>query len=405
MEEVPRHWYVRNLKITSQINGDVRINIDHLMNGGSTGNPTFRATASLNGKIVAEETYPSGTKQLKFIDLKIPDPQLWFPESPTLYDLEIGIGTDVVHSYVGIRETGIAKDADGHLRFTLNGKPIFHWGTLDQGWWPDGLLTPPSDEAMVSDIKFLKAAGFNTIRKHIKVEPRRYYTHCDRIGMLVWQDQVSSMSDNPEWTRLKPNPQTVTWPEQAHAQFMSELRQMIDTLHNHPSIVQWVPFNERWGQHQTVEVGDWTTKYDPTRQVNVASGGNWFPSGHIVDEHRYPHPGFPFELGENGRFDGYVKVMGEFGGHGFPVEGHLWSQNTRNWGYGGLPKDKNEWLERYRESIRILTEMKRQGIAAGIYTQTTDVEGEINGLITYDRKVSKIDAAALREIAAPLLDR
>ena len=178
---------------------------------------------------------------------------------------------------------------------------------------------------------------------------------------------------------------------------------MIDTLHNHPSIVQWVPFNERWGQHQTVEVGDWTTKYDPTRQVNVASGGNWFPSGHIVDEHSYPHPGFPFELDEDGRFDGFVKVMGEFGGHGFPVDGHLWSKNTRNWGYGGLPKDKTEWLERYRESIRLLTELKKQGIAAGIYTQTTDVEGEINGLITYDRRVPKIDAKTLREIAAPLL--
>jgi arylsulfatase len=407
MEEVfPYHY--RDLKITTRMDGTVTVDVEM---GGEK-----YAKSILKGRIGKKDSPVSSPVSAgdsvaadngRFI-FKIEDPQLWSPDSPTLYDLTLWIDditnepNEVIHSYVGIRETGITKDADDHLRFTLNGKPIFHWGTLDQGWWPDGLLTPPSDAAMVSDIEFLKASGFNTIRKHIKVEPRRYYTHCDRIGMMVWQDQVSSMSDNPEWTRLKPNPQTVTWPEAAHAQFMTELQQMIDTLHNHPSIVQWVPFNERWGQHQTIEVGDWTTQYDPTRQVNVASGGNWFPSGHIVDEHRYPHPGFPFELGADGRFDGYVKVMGEFGGHGFPVEGHLWSKNTRNWGYGGLPKDKDEWLERYRESIRILTELKKQGIAAGIYTQTTDVEGEINGLITYDRKMPKIDASTLREIAAPL---
>jgi beta-galactosidase len=219
--------------------------------------------------------------------------------------------------------------------------------------------------------------------------------------MLVWQDQVSAMADNPEWTRLKPEPETRTWPEEAHEQFMKELKQMMDLLHSHPSIVQWVPFNERWGQHQTMKVGEWTVEYDPTRQINIASGGNFFPIGHIVDEHRYPDPGFPFEL-DGGRFDGYVKVVGEFGGHGFPVEGHLWSETTRNWGYGGLPKDKEEWLERYRTSIRILTELKDKGIAGGIYTQTTDVEGEINGLITYDRKVQKISPEALRELASPL---
>ena len=290
-------------------------------------------------------------------------------------------------------QTGRSHQRDGQ-----NGKPIFHWGTLDQGWWPDGLLTPPSDRAMRSDIEFLKAAGFNTIRKHIKVEPRRYYYHCDKLGMMMWQDQVSAMSDNPEWTRLQPDPQTVAWPEVAHRQFMTELKGMIDSLGNHPCIVQWVPFNERWGQHQSVEVGRWTVDYDSTRQVNIASGGNWFPGGHIVDHHQYPHPAFPFELGAAGRFDGYIKVVGEFGGHGFPVEGHVWDPGARNWGYGGLPKDKDEWLDRYRASIRMLAELKKQGIAAGIYTQTTDVEGEINGLITYDRKVRKIPAEELADI-------
>jgi beta-galactosidase/beta-glucuronidase len=364
-----------------------------------------RVKASLDGRVVAEAAGAAGQ-----LTLQIAEPKLWSPDSPTLYDLEISVGDDVVKSYFGLRETGIVKDADGHLRFTLNGQPIFHWGTLDQGWWPDGLLTPPSDEAMASDIRFLKAAGFNTIRKHIKVEPRRYYYHCDRLGVMLWQDQVSSgtgkgrggESSSAVWTRLKPEPVDAVWPDAAHRQFMTELKTMIDMLHNHPSIVQWVPFNEAWGQHRTLEVGQWTVAYDPTRHVNIASGGNWFPVGQIVDHHQYPHPGFPFELGAGGRFDGFVKVVGELGGHGFPVEGHLWNPNTRNWGYGGLPKDKDEWLERYRTSIRMLAELKQQGIAAGIYTQTTDVEGEINGLITYDRKVHKIPAEQLAEIHADL---
>ena len=390
MEALPE-VYVAGLKTTAGIDGNVLVRV-------ATAGPVdenLKATviASLDGREVARgEGAPDAVR------LKINHPRLWSPDSPTLYDLRIELGDDVVRSYVGLRKVGKTLDADGHLRFTLNGKPIFHWGTLDQGWWPDGLLTPPSDEAMRSDIEFLKAAGFNTIRKHIKVEPRRYYYHCDKLGMMMWQDQVSAMADNPEWTRLKPDPQTVTWPEAAHRQYMTELKGMIDLLGNHPCIVQWVPFNERWGQHQSVEVGRWTVDYDTTRHVNIASGGNWFPAGHIVDHHQYPHPGFPFELGDGGRFDGYIKVVGEFGGHGFPVEGHVWNPGARNWGYGGLPKDKDEWLERYRTSIQMLAELKKQGIAAGIYTQTTDVEGEINGLITYDRKVRKIPAEKLAEI-------
>lgn len=394
LEEVPE-VSIRNLKITPRLSGRVYVEID--AGGREVG---YKATVSvfLKDQLVARKSSDSGT-----VMVSIPNPRFWSPEYPNLYGLKIELGDDVVHSYVGIRETSVKKDEEGNLRFYLNDRPLFHWGTLDQGWWPDGLLTPPSDEAMVSDIEYLKAAGFNTIRKHIKVEPRRYYYHCDKIGMLVWQDQVSAMADNPEWTRLKPDPETVKWPADAHEQYMNELKLMMDLLHSHPCIVQWVPFNERWGQHQTMKVGEWTVRYDPTRQVNVASGGNFFPVGHIVDEHRYPDPGFPFELDE-GRFDGFVKVMGEFGGHGFPVEGHLWSETTRNWGYGGLPKDKEEWMERYRTSIRILAELKEKGIAGGIYTQTTDVEGEINGLITYDRKVQKIDPETLREIARPLFE-
>ncbi len=338
------------------------------------------------------------------LSVTVANPRLWSPDAPHLYDLRImlldarGTVVDRVQSYAGIRTVGKAKGADGHWRFTLNGQPVFHWGPLDQGWWPDGLLTPPSDAGMRADIEFLKAAGFNMIRKHIKVEPRRYYYHCDRLGMLLWQDQVSG-GPGPDWTRLAPNPRDADWPDEHHAQFMRELDRMIDTLENHPSIVVWVPFNEAWGQHRTVEVGRWVAQRDPSRLVNIASGGNFWPVGDIVDDHKYPHPGFAFDAV---RDEGYIKVMGEFGGHGYPVPGHLWDANRRNWGYGGLPQTEAEYKERYATSIRMLNDLRGQGIAAGVYTQTTDVEGEINGLLTYDRRVVKIPAAELAALHRPL---
>ncbi len=188
-----------------------------------------------------------------------------------------------------------------------------------------------------------------------------------------------------------------------HEQFMYELNEMITLLESHPSIVCWVPFNEAWGQHKTLEVGAWVSKRDPSRLVNIASGGNWWPGGDIVDEHHYPHPAFPFDL-DKGRFDNYIKVVGEFGGHGLPVKGHLYDVNRRNWGYGDLPKTEEEYKERYATSIKMLNELRGKGIAAGVYTQTTDVEGEINGLLTYDRKVTKITAAELLKLHAILFE-
>ncbi len=350
----------------------------------------------------------SGSTESDSLSLRIPQPEYWSPDSPKLYQVELKHGDDVVESYVAIREVGKVKDADGHWRFTLNGEIVFHWGTLDQGWWPDGLLTPPSDEALKWDIVFTKEAGFNVIRKHIKVEPRRFYTHCDEIGMMVWQDQVTAFQPgkHPVWTRLTPNPERGVWPDEEHAKFRSELKGMIDTLYNHPSIVQWVPYNERWGQHNTMAVGKWVSEYDRTRHINIASGGNFFPVGDIVDEHRYPHPGFPFHENFDGRFDPFIRVVGEFGGHGIPVEGHLWDPKTKNWGYGDIPKNMKEWEERYRESLDILADLKAQGIAGGIYTQITDVEGEINGLVTYDRKKPKLTAEEFKKIAeeAELVD-
>lgn len=399
LEETPE-VYVKDLKIKTSLDGSVDVEI---IPSATDAEMDLAVTAFLNGKQVAGNQC-STTR----LNLQIDDPQLWSPDSPTLYDLEVKLNGDVVRSYFGIREVGKVKDSDGHWRFTLNGETIFHWGPLDQGWWPDGLLTPPSDEAMLFDIEWLKKAGFNMIRKHIKVEPRRYYYHCDRLGMMVWQDQVSggirSEGHWPDWTRLQPNPEDAIWPDEQHAQFMLELERMISNLENHPSIVCWVPFNEAWGQHRTVEVGKWTVQRDPSRLVNIASGGNFWPVGDIVDAHRYPHPGFPFELGAGGRFDDFIKVMGEFGGHGYPVPDHLWDASRRNWGYGGLPKNKEEYKERYLTSLRMLNELREQGIAAGVYTQTTDVEGEINGLMTYDRKVIKIPAEELAELHRVLFE-
>lgn len=389
LEEVPVSWIGR-VKTEPKMNGDINLIVDH--HGLASVPLNFEVVASLNGREVARTK-----SDAPGMSLQIPKPRLWSPDSPTLYDLEVRLNDDVVHSYVGIREVGKAKDADGHWRFTLNGKPIFHWGPLDQGWWPDGLLTPPSDEAMAWEIGWLKEAGFNMIRKHIKVEPRRYYHHCDKLGMMVWQDHVSG-GPNPKWTRLQPNPGDAKWPDKEHRQFMLELDRMITSLESHPSIVSWVPFNEAWGQHRTVEVGKWTKKRDASRAINIASGGNFWPVGDVLDHHAYPHPSFPFDLGKGGRFDGFIKVMGEFGGHGYPVKGHLWDADRRNWGYGGLPKNEAEYKERYLTSIKMLNDLRAKGIAAGVYTQTTDVEGEINGLMTYDRKVIKLPAKDLARI-------
>lgn len=342
---------------------------------------------------IAEET-----GDIAGVEVVVPDARLWSPDSPSLYQLDVTLleanneSVDHVASYAGIRTVGKMRDENGHLRMTLNGKPIFHLGPLDQGWWPDGLLTPPSDAAMLSDIEFLKAAGFNMIRKHIKVEPRRYYYHCDRLGMMVWQDQVSG-GKNPPWTRMEKNPKDAEWPTEAHQQYLLEFDRMIESLEFHPSIVVWTPFNETWGQHQTVEVGKWAVKRDPSRLINIASGGNFWPVGDIADHHEYPHPNFPFDAN---RYKDFIQVVGEYGGHGFPTKGHMWQESDAVWGYGDLPKTLAELKDRYRISCERLADLKTKGIAAGVYTQTTDVEIEVNGLMTYDREVIKIPAEDLK---------
>ncbi|MEL6897154.1 MAG: sulfatase-like hydrolase/transferase, partial [Planctomycetota bacterium] len=416
MEPAPAK-HIENISVRGDMNGKVTVSANIV--GDASGLRVTRMPSE-SRKQVSPVVASLDGNQNATLEFEISDPKLWSPESPTLYDLRIELLdgeniVDSVQSYVGLRSVGKTRDTDGNLRLTLNGELIFHWGPLDQGWWPGGLLTPPSDEAIKFEIDYLKRAGFNMIRKHIKIEPRRYYAHCDRIGMMVWQDQIEggagfNSGEWPVWKRLgkdhpqvsKPNhwkpgqPVDANWPDWAHDQYMTELKGMVDHLDIHPSIVTWVPFNERWGQHRTMDVGKWITQYDPSRLINIASGGNFFAVGDMADEHVYPHPDFDVD---DPRYDDYAKIVGEFGGHGWPVPGHLWDQKKRNWGYGGLPKSKQEYIERYRESINRLGDLKKRGVAGGVYTQTTDVEGEINGLMTYDREVIKISAGHLRQMA------
>lgn len=333
----------------------------------------------------------------------VADPKLWSPDSPFLYDLKFtvlrnGKTVDEVGGYTAMREISVAKDADGHKRMLLNGEPLFQFGPLDQGWWPDGLYTAPTEEALLFDIIKTKEFGYNMIRKHVKVEPARWYWHCDRLGMLVWQDMPSVKHDDNKWVTRDFGLGTDSKIDQAGKDnYYHEWAEIIKDFKVFPSIVVWVPFNEAWGQFDTEEVVQFTRQQDPHRLINAASGGNFrLCSGDILDLHHYPHPNL-FLYHEN-----YVNVLGEYGGIGLPLEGHLW-QTDRNWGYVQY-KTGNEVLDVYEKYAKRLIELVEQGFSAAVYTQTTDVEGEVNGLMTYDRKVIKVDAERLAKINREVIE-
>ncbi len=320
-------------------------------------------------------------------EVPLSDVRPWSPDAPTLYDLDISLGSgDHVTSYFGMRKIEIRPDAAGIPRLFLNGQPLFAIGPLDQGWWPDGLYTAPTDEALRSDIETLKKLGFNMCRKHVKVEPARYYYWCDKLGFMVWQDMPSAMPK--EHTAVRRNggdDLEFTAPEDAI--FRRELEALVRNLANVTSIIAWVPFNEGWGQHDTNNILKWVKSLDASRLVNAPSGWEDRGYGDMKDMHEYPGPGmYPV-------MPGRASVLGEFGGLGLPVEGHLW-WNKRNWGYRTF-EDLAKLQTGYEELMQKLEPLVRQGLAAAIYTQTTDVEGEVNGLMTYDRKVIKFDAAKL----------
>lgn len=348
-----------------------------------------------NTKVAEQEVSAGSTAELT-----IGSPKLWSPDSPFLYDLKIslirkGKVLDEVRSYFAMRKISMQAGADGIQRMLLNDQFLFQYGPLDQGWWPDGLYTAPTDEALKFDVVKTKEMGFNMIRKHIKVEPARWYYHCDREGILVWQDMPSGDLGGNAWDmrlgnisgRKLEKDRTAA----SEAIYRKEWKMIMDVLYNFPSIVVWVPFNEAWGQFKTKDITEWTKKYDPTRLVNSASGGNFYPVGDILDIHHYPEPQMPDPLyfGKT-----QVLVLGEFGGLGLPLEGHTW-QEKNNWGYQSF-KNKEDLKKRYAEFTESLKTLIGSGLSAAVYTQTTDVEVETNGLMTYDRKVIKIPEAELK---------
>ncbi|MDD3108528.1 MAG: glycoside hydrolase family 2 TIM barrel-domain containing protein [Alistipes sp.] len=331
------------------------------------------------------------------MELAMPsDMKLWSPDSPHLYDLQItlssgGKTTDQVKSYTTMRKYATGPDKDGIMRLMLNNKPIFHFGPLDQGWWPDGLYTAATDEALEYDIIKTKELGFNMIRKHVKVEPARWYTYCDRHGIMVWQDMPSG-DNGPQW-QMTQYFDGAEWSRSAasEANYRKEWKEIMDYLYSNPCIAVWVPFNEAWGQFKTQAITEWTKAQDPTRSVNPASGGNhYLQCGDILDLHHYPEPSM--YLYDTKR----VTVLGEYGGIGCALEGHLWMPD-RNWGYIQF-KSADEVTEAYLKYAGMLRDMVARGFSAGVYTQTSDVEGEVNGWMTYDRKVMKINEEKVREI-------
>ena len=375
---------------------------------------SYRAEADASGMLAVSVdcTDPDGTVGVELLDggkvvaaaaaeggkavLQVADPHLWSVDDPFLYDLRLtlrsgGTVTDEVTGYTAFRTLSVMEDAGGHKRMALNGKPLFHFGPLDQGWWPDGLYTAPTDEALKFDIVKTKDFGFNMIRKHIKVEPERWYYWCDKLGVLVWQD-MPSITDSRfnRWDSTSYDRGT-DWeaPAEAKATYYKEWGEIIAQLANHPSVVVWVPFNEAWAQFDTEEAVAFTKAQDPTRLVNPASGGNFVRGlGDILDLHHYPDPKMVL-------WDpSLVNVLGEYGGIGLPLEGHLW-QPDRNWGYVQY-KNGEEVLEEYVRFTEQLSGLVREGCSAAVYTQTTDVEIEVNGLMTYDRKVVKVDEERLR---------
>lgn len=332
--------------------------------------------------------------------LEYPGAHLWSPEEPYLYGLRIdlfkdGRKVDSVLGYTAFRRSSEVRDSNGDRRLGLNGKPYFQFGPLDQGWWPDGLYSAPSDEALKYDIVTTKELGYNMIRKHIKVEPARWYWYCDRLGVAVWQDMPCLAANLPggQWGEWGYD---TGWDyplsDAAKGTYYREWGDIIAQLRGYPCILVWVPFNEAWAQFDTPAVVEFTRSQDPTRLVNSASGGNSYLCGDILDSHNYPDPVMKFRSG-----GAQIDVLGEYGGIGCALPGHLW-QPENNWGYKGLYPDGSAVLKRYTEFAEMLIGQIRTGVAAAVYTQTTDVEVEVNGLMTYDRKVVKMPADSLRAV-------
>lgn len=387
MEAVPRH-YIESLRIVplfDQSAVEVMVRCSQ----------PLQCEATVDGRTVP---FTSGEPAR----IPMPDFRAWSPEDPYLYDLSVTLGEDRVESYFGMRKVEVRADRGGVKRLFLNGEPYFQSGLLDQGYWPDGLYTAPSDEALIYDIQTAKAMGFNLLRKHIKVEPMRWYYHCDRLGMLVWQDMPSGGG--------KYRFSTITLPlvtgihrrdnhyrafarasSQGRGEYIDELEEMVGQLFNAPSVVLWVPFNEGWGQFDSTLVMERLRALDPTRPVDPASGWHDQGAGELRSLHVYFKP-FRFRRDRRGR----ALALSEFGGYNLRVDGHCFNQ--KDYGYRRLPDAAALWRDFSRLYEREVLPAVPKGLCASVYTQLSDVEDELNGLMTYDRRVVKLDADEVREL-------
>jgi hypothetical protein len=359
------------------------------------------------GRVVASGSVPMGVPS----DLTLADVRPWTPEDPHLYDVKVDLGDDRVTSYAGMRSFGVGPDAHGVPRLLLNGEPFLHVGVLDQGYWSDGMLTAPSDEAMVHDIATMKALGFTMLRKHVKVEPLRWYHHCDRLGMLVWQDLVNGGG--------RYRTAAVTWPgrfpirlrddtprrqrlmgrgdETSHEEFLAELRRTVTHLRNVTALAVWVPFNEGWGQFDATAVAASLADLDPTRTVDHASGWHDQGGGDLRSLHVY---GRSFRVPRRRGRERRVLVLSEYGGYDLPVPGHTFGEGDFGYRHFDSPDALGAAFRRLHRDE--LAPAVRRGLSATVYTQLSDVEDELNGLLTYDRKVLKLPEALVRDALAAL---
>lgn len=410
--------YIENYYIVSDVDhGKMNVSVD--LKGADAGSEVkidvLEGGIGYNPEKPSTRVIASATAQAGKAEISIPDAKLWSPDSPYLYGIKVTLSkggkvVDQVNGYTAMRKISKQKDdsPNHYNRMALNNKVLFEFGPLDQGWWPDGLYTAPTDEALKFDIAKTKDFGFNMIRKHIKVEPARWYFYCDQLGMLVWQDMPSIAdhsgrvlaSRDPEIAKVQHN----KWssdsflggtdcpiPNEWKQNYYKEWGEIIAALKNFQCIVVWVPFNEAWGQFDTPKAVEFTRKQDPTRLINESSGGNYSLSGDILDAHHYPCPAMNVFEGK------MINVLGEYGGIGYPVPGHLWKQD-QNWGYGKVKENGQQVLDQYKEFADMLKVFIKTGCSAAVYTQTTDVEVEVNGLMTYDRAVIKINEAQIRDI-------
>ena len=389
LEPVPE-TYIRDIKITPDIDKNI-LQVKAATNSKSS-------LSRVEVKVIEEGRVIATGQSINNQSVEIAMPQnvkLWSPDNPHLYDLEVVLWdgnkqVDKVDSYAAMRKFSMKRDDKGIVRLQMNNEDLFHFGPLDQGWWPDGLYTAPTDEALEYDVIKTKDLGFNMIRKHVKVEPARWYTHCDRHGIIVWQDMPNG-DRGPEWQMHNYfNGNERVRSAESEANFRQEWKELIDYLYSYPSVGVWVPFNEAWGQFKTEEISEWTKAYDPTRLVNPASGGNHYTVGDMLDLHNYPNPRMYLYDAQR------ATVLGEYGGIGWANKEHLWEPD-RNWGYVQFNSSK-EVTDEYIKYAEDLKQLIRQGFSAAVYTQTTDVEVEVNGLLTYDRKLVKVDEQRVRKV-------